>query len=652
MLKAFRDNLKKLAWVLWLTIAVFVLLIFTDYGGQNANMPDSVVAKFGRHEISQNQFQQSYEALEEQYRQLYGEAWTDDLARQIGLPTQAIRRVVSQLLLLDEAERAGLTATPAEVRQAILDLPGLQNENGQFIGDEQYRQLLLTNRIDIGGFEQDMRDSVLVDKLYTVLDQTSWLSEKELEREARERTETATIRFLSVDGTTFADEVTLEPGEIETYFDANRETYRLGERRRAAYLSININTVRATIEIPEEDLRSYYDTHPDEFTREEQVRAQHILLFVTPDRTAEQARSELEAIKARIEAGEDFAALATELSEDEGSKAQGGDLGFFPRGRMTKAFEDAAFGGQAGELVGPIENPDLGLRPGFHLIKIIDRQEGGIQPFEEVQNRIRVRLLNEHSQTAAEDKASTIRDQIGDQTFANADELRAIAEQEGITLETLEPFELDDNIPGIGRGTEFANEVFALEPGQISDPIRIAAGYALVAPLESLESRLPELADVEPQVNTDALAEKRTRVAVEKLSSARSTIQAGSTTLEDVANDFGVELQESTPFTVRGSITGLGNQPAVAKAALALNRGDLSEAIELGNGQVVLFEVTERETWDPATAGDTMDNVRRQLREQRRNSVLNALVESRLADGEISFSRQFSETWLAPTTDS
>jgi hypothetical protein len=107
----------------------------------------------------------------------------------------------------------------------------------------------------------------------------------------------------------------------------------------------------------------------------EEVRARHILLRVDEERSAEQAREQLAAIRARLASGEDFASIAAEVSDDPGSAAQGGDLGFFGRGQMVPEFEEAAFSAQPGELVGPVETSF-----GLHLIEVIERRPGGVEP--------------------------------------------------------------------------------------------------------------------------------------------------------------------------------------------------------------------------------------------------------------------------------
>lgn len=151
--------------------------------------------------------------------------------------------------------------------------------------------------------------------------------------------------------------------------------------------------VAQKVTISENDLKSYYDGHKDEFKAPETVRARHILIKVASGESEEnkkKAREKMEGILAKIKAGESFETLATELSDDPGSKQKGGDLGFFARGRMIKSFEDAAFSLKPGEISGIVETPF-----GYHIIKVEEKKEAGLEPFEKVKDRISQKLLQE-----------------------------------------------------------------------------------------------------------------------------------------------------------------------------------------------------------------------------------------------------------------
>lgn len=147
------------------------------------------------------------------------------------------------------------------------------------------------------------------------------------------------------------------------------------------------------VSVPENDAKQYYDSHQEEFKTPEMVRARHILIRFAPgssDDDKKKALEKAESILKRLQAGEEFEKLAEELSEDPGSKSKGGDLGFFPKGRMVKPFEDAAFVLKPGELSSIVET-----QFGYHIIKGEDRKDPSIETFESVKEKILQKLTQE-----------------------------------------------------------------------------------------------------------------------------------------------------------------------------------------------------------------------------------------------------------------
>lgn len=150
--------------------------------------------------------------------------------------------------------------------------------------------------------------------------------------------------------------------------------------------------VLAHISITEEDMRAYYKANSENYMAPETVRARHILVRVpanADENVKQEAKKKAERILVRIRSGEDFERLASELSDDTGSKQKGGDVGFFQRGRFVKPFEDAAFSLTKGEFSGPVET-----KFGFHIIRLEERKEAQPKPFEGVKEEIRATLTN------------------------------------------------------------------------------------------------------------------------------------------------------------------------------------------------------------------------------------------------------------------
>jgi peptidyl-prolyl cis-trans isomerase C len=150
--------------------------------------------------------------------------------------------------------------------------------------------------------------------------------------------------------------------------------------------------VAGKITISDEDSKTFYDGHPDLFKTQEMVRASHILVKVDPkasDEDKAKARAKIVDIQKRVKKGDDFGAVAKEVSECP-SSAKEGDLGFFQRGQMVRPFEDAAFGLKAGTVSDIVET-----QFGFHLIKATDKKEAGTMAYADIKERIGQHLKQE-----------------------------------------------------------------------------------------------------------------------------------------------------------------------------------------------------------------------------------------------------------------
>ena len=180
-----------------------------------------------------------------------------------------------------------------------------------------------------------------------------------------------------------------EKPAIKEQLDYFRKSYLANE-----YLN---REVSQKVMVSEEDAMSYYETHEAEFEAPEMVRARHILIKAPSSASEEEkkkAYEKAENILEKINAGEDFTKIASEMSDDSHTKSTGGDLGFFSRGRIVKPIEDAAFSTEPGKVSG-IVNTQFG----YHILKIEEKKDPRIQPYEEVKEKIKQSLLQERQKT-------------------------------------------------------------------------------------------------------------------------------------------------------------------------------------------------------------------------------------------------------------
>jgi peptidyl-prolyl cis-trans isomerase D len=645
MLKVFRDNLKRLVWILWVVIAAFVLLVFVDFGraGYQGRTADRTAATVGDDTISLEDFRRQYQQSERQAQSIYGANYTPELGRQLGLAVQALDGLVAQRILVAEARRIGLDVSAAELRDAILDVPGFKDETGAFIGQDQYNKTLRANGFTVADFERELRGQLLIQKLREVLAQTLHISDQDLEEAFQNQVDRASIRYVQVDAARFLTAADVPAAELQTYFDAHRADFKMSERRTVDYLVAEPRLLRSTVKVEDGEVRAYYDSHAAEFTDEEQVRARHILLTADSPETVAAAKARIEEWKRRIAGGADFGALAREFSQDETTKERGGELGFFGRGRYSPALEEAAFAGKPGDLVGPIES-DLLNQTGIHLIEILDRRPGGVADFETVRPRIQSRLLGERAQTAAENLAKELRATIDEDKIADANGMRGLAEgREGVAFESAGPFAREDNVQGFGRGTEFTTTAFELEGGKISQPFQASRGWVILRVAAVEDARLPELAEVEVEVREAVLADRASAAAQAALQQTADRVRGGAR-LEDQAKELGVEVKTAGPFGRSGPIGDLGREPVLAEAVFALESGAVGGPVSTRRGAVV-FQVDQRSKGDPAELTRRHDEIREQVANQRLENLFLSIIEERRTELEVHYNQKLLESF-------
>ena len=182
----------------------------------------------------------------------------------------------------------------------------------------------------------------------------------------------------------------------EQNLDETEEFKKMMENARRDILAqMAMHGVMKNVTVSEEELKAYYEENKKQYSKGDTVSAKHIL---TEDEAA------CKAIRASIEKGEKTFEDAAKESSTCPSGAKGGDLGVFGRGQMVKEFEDAAFGAEIGQIVGPVKT-----QFGYHLIKVEQKNEATVAAFEEVKETIRRTLLQKKQHQAFDAKAKELR---------------------------------------------------------------------------------------------------------------------------------------------------------------------------------------------------------------------------------------------------
>ncbi|HXO22775.1 MAG TPA: peptidylprolyl isomerase [Thermoanaerobaculia bacterium] len=637
MLKVLRENVKYLSWILWVIIAIFVLFVFVDFGAGvgNRGQGQGPAITVGEQKITMRELQRVQRRVVEQARQAYGDQFTPEVEKR--LEVQTVSEMVDQKILLAEARRMGLAATDADVRDRILSLPLFKDDQGRFVGEQRYVERVRQMGFTADEFERELRDEVLYQRLMDVLKANLFVPEEAVEKAYRDQVEKAKIRYVQVPRNLDLAGQAIPETEVAAYFAAHKDEFKLPEQRDVAYLLVDSGKLLAQVKEDEGAIKAYYDTHPKEFTQDEQVHARHILVMVNDKRSDPEAKKRIEEAQKRIAGGDDFAKVAGEVSDDPGSKAKGGDLGFFGRNRMVKEFEDAAFAAEPHKLVGPIHSSF-----GYHLLEVLDRRPAGLQPYAEARQQIAAKLSMQRVQSLAEGKAKAAAERLAKDKPKGPEGLEALAKEDPLLTFDSAKFGKDDFIPGLGRSQPFSTAAFGLQKGQVSPPIQVPRGWAILYLKDIVPPRVPELAEVEPKVRVAVANRKQEQLAMDRLNQIKQQV-AGGKTLDQAAAALGLQAKESQEFGGTGMVPGLGFNPQLAQAALALQPGQVGGPVADAQG-AILFQVIDHKGWDPKLFAAAREQTRSRLEGEKLQRLLSAMVEQRKRDLGVTYDPQLLES--------
>ena len=608
MLDRMRRHRGWLKWSLGLVVISFILLYIPWDGMQTGGPVNStaVVASVEGREITAGRFQRVYMQQIQAYRNAYGGNMDERLLKQLGIDQRILQGLIEEEAALAEAGRLGITASDQEVRARIVSLPAFQ-ESGQFVGDTRYRQVLQMQNPPLSPreFEDQVRRGIVMEKLQGAL--TDWITvtDQDVEAEFRRRNEKVKLAVVNFTADKFRDATEATDAEVAAWFESRKNDYKIPEKRKVKFAMIDSQAIRARTTVSPEDVTRNYEENKDRYTTPEQVRASHIL-FKTEGKDEAEVRKAAEAVLKRVKAGEDFAKLANQHTEEEIGKTRGGDLDFFGRGQMAKEFEDAAFGLQPGETSDLVKTSF-----GLHIIKTTERKAASTRTLDEVRGQIEDQIKSERSQAEADRFAQELDAQI-----TKPEDLETIGKTRGLTVSESGFFARDEPIAGIGLAPAVAEEAFELAEGKVSDAIRTPQGYAFIAVTGTQPERLPSLDEVKARVRDDVVRNKAADTARQKAASLAAQFKSGS--FDAAAKTAQLEVKTTDEIARGAAIADAGVNPAIDAVAFSLPAGAVSDPIRTDTGAVIV-KVLERTdvTPDQVTAG--RQQLRDELLSERRN---------------------------------
>jgi peptidyl-prolyl cis-trans isomerase D len=502
------------------------------YNTINANY----VAKVDGHEISQQDFRERYDAMRSQTQRMMGSQFDALAFDSPERKREVLDQVINEQLILDANDKLGTMVPSKRVFDEIASYPAFQVD-GKFDKD-QYRMLLAAQRQAPAQFEDRVRRDLELRELIGQLAQNAVVTEADVDNYLRLRDQTRDFLWIKLEKPTQAPPIA--DADIETYYKAHGDEFMTPEKVSLDYVELDAAKMQIDAKADDVTLKQRYEDQKSHFVSSEQRLASHILVKVDRNADAAAQKAALEkaqGIAKQAKSGKDFAALAKTDSEDLGSKAQGGDLGWLDKGVTDPAFEAALFAMKKGEISDPAQSDE-----GYHIIQLRDVRPEKVRSFDEVKGDLAKQYLDGERERLYSDVSGKLTDAI----YQDPTSLAPAAKTLGLIVQKTGLFARTGG-EGIAANPAVAKAAFSnsvLVEGNTSDPVELGTNHIVVMRVDQHEKSIPKALDqVREDIRRKLAEQLLTKQARERADALYARLQKAES-LDKIAEELKLKLTD------------------------------------------------------------------------------------------------------------
>ena len=623
MLQTIHDKLK--GWVAGVVLGA-IGLVFVFWGINWTLSAPTYAAKVNGTEISPNQVRQTYQQQLAQIERQSSIPLDDAMRNEI--KQRVLDQYVSSEALVTRADELGYRVSDAELLAEMAKVPALQVD-GKFDYAHALAVLNAQGRSP-AEIEELFRHDAKLRQLDTALSASSFATPTELKEFRALTRQQRELAWLTVSAAKYAAGATPDDAAVKAYYDAHKAEYMTPETVDLRYVELSLEKLAAKVSVDDAQLKAYYEEQkaktPERFVQAEQRRVSHILLPVNDPKDDAAVKLKAEGILKRAQAGEDFAKLAKEFSQDPGSAAQGGDLGWSERKVFVGPFADAAFSMKVDEIRGPVKT-----QFGYHILKLDGIQPPAVKTFEQAKTE----LETEYKRNEAERLFNNAQDSLADAALQNATDIDVVAKKAGLTVQDVPNFSRSDGGGALGKVQAVIDAAFSQDvlDGRLSSIVEVDKGRGVV--LHATDHKLPQQKPLEA-VRTDVIAAWKKQRGVELASAAAADalkrLNAGES-WDAVAKGLGATVQ-APKFIARSDQDVPMEVRMTAFKAPKPGPKPVYETLSLGDGDAAVLAFSGvREDPNAATTRD--EDMRRQYAAQIASGEAQAYAAAARADAKI-----------------
>jgi peptidyl-prolyl cis-trans isomerase D len=617
------------------------------FGNPQAN----IIAKVGDQEVTVNEVQDTARQMgKQQFPRGFPQQFMPFLMQ------RAAQQLIVQKAMVAEAHRMGFKVTDAELQSELQhgNFASALCPGGTFGGQENYENFIQQNfSMSVQQFEQLLKTDLLIRKLRAAIEGGVTVSDQELAQQYQRENTKVKFDYAVVTLEELMKQVHSTDAELKAYYDQHKQQYAnaIPEKRQARYIVIDTNKMRQQLQVTPQDLQQYYNSHRDQYRVPEQVSVRHILIKTPapgPDGKVDEAavkaaREKAESVLKQVQAGGNFAELAKKVSEDPGSKDNGGSIGWIQRGQTVPEFEQAAFSLPKGQSSGIVRSTF-----GFHIIHVDEKQEAHVKSLDEVKPQIEPQLASDKAASRADALASKA------QNEARTAGLDKAAKDNGFEVVDTGLFTRTDSLPGVGNAPELMSAIFGARDKSTPDSVHIPQGYVIYQVTKVEPARSPSFEEIRARVEQEFRGDKSAQMLQQK--TAELSEKARSLhDLKKAAKEVGATVKTSDLVGPSGQVPDLGSLSGPARVVFEMKPGEISAPINTGRNGVVVA-LLERQEPPPAQFAASKERLRDQLLQKKRNEFLEVfatnLQKQMEKSGKIKINQQELKRITTPTQGS
>jgi peptidyl-prolyl cis-trans isomerase D len=627
---------QKRNWGITILLGIIIIVFVAFYGGSKYHdRATAEIAEVNGEIISQREFALQYERAVERYREILKGSLTREMIKGLNLRSNLIEELIQKKLVLQEARSLGLTATDDDLANHLGKAPEFQIA-GRFSKD-RYLQILQANRLVPGQFEEEQRDQLTMQRLYSVILDSVQVTDAEVRDRYRLDQEKLNLYYIKLPVGDFVSQVKLTDDEITKFYERNKESLKEPLKVQVDYLTYPYDQFALSIQVSDKEIEDYYQANLDgKFRKPKEAKLRYISIRMAPDADANQkkaARERADRIVKEARGGKDFADLAKRESDDP-TAAKGGDAGWIAQGQMMPAVEKSVFSLRKGEISDALETPI-----GFQIFKVEDIKNEKTPTLKEASAEIMTTLKGEK----AKREAAKIADRDRERALSGSD-LNKLAQESGAKVSTTNWLSSGQVLPEIGDNQEFYKNALALGPKDISPIIEGKNAYYILRLKQRIEPTIPPLENVRGKIEKGLKESKAYEMALQKGNSLLEQLRKEKDIAKLAqANDLKFE---ETGWFLRNApqLPKIGELAELKAGPIALSpQKPIADKLYTQKDVLYLFALKDSQGADMTQFEKEKDLLKKQALAENRQRALIKFLEGLKAKAKITVNTAFLE---------